>query len=190
LINVVAPAQSLTGGTYHRVTIIFDNATGGPASFRFAYSRAAGDIADAAAAAKGKKLAVVFLNDFGASTTIPNPYGSSPATISAPGSLNAANTQLIQAVAAANPNTVVVLNTTNPVLMPWVGSVKSVLEMWFSGEEGGTSTARLLLGLANPSGNTDITWPANATDTLWGYNQTVPLYSGDTAGAHLERLNN
>jgi beta-glucosidase len=41
--------------------------------------------------------------------------------------------------------------------MPWVGSVRSVLEMWYSGEEGGTSTARLLLGLADPSGHTDIT---------------------------------
>ena len=92
-------------------------------------------------------------------------------------------------MAAANPNTVVVLNTTNPVLMPWIGNVKSVLEMWFSGEEGGTSTARLLLGLANPSGHTDITWPANATDTIWGYNETVPLYPGDTTGPHLERLN-
>jgi beta-glucosidase len=81
------------------------------------------------------------------------------------------------------------LNTTNPVLMPWASSVKSVLEMWFSGEEGGTSTARLLLGLADPSGHTDITWPANATDTIWGYNETVPLDSSDTTGPHLERLN-
>jgi beta-glucosidase len=190
LTNDATAAAALTGGTYHQVTITFNNATGGPASFRFAYSRASGDIADAAAAAKGKKLAVVFLNDFGATTTIPNPYGSTPATISAPASLNAANTQLVEAVAAANPNTVVVLNTTNPVLMPWAGSVKSVLEMWFSGEEGGTSTARLLLGLASPGGHTDISWPVAATDTLWGYNQTVPLYAGDTTGPHLERLNN
>jgi beta-glucosidase len=190
LTNEATSASTLTGGTYHQVTITFNNATAGPASFRFAYSRANGDIADAAAAAKGKKLAVVFLNDNGASTTIPNPYGSSPASISAPESLTAANTQLVEAVAAANPNTVVVLNTTNPVLMPWVGSVKSVLEMWFSGEEGGTSTARLLLGLADPSGHTDLTWPANATDTIWGYNEKVPLYPGDTTGPHLERLNN
>jgi beta-glucosidase len=189
LTNEATAASTLSGGTYHQVTITFDNATGGPASFRFAYSRASGDIADAAAAARGKKLAVVFLNDNGASTTIPNPYGSSPATISAPESLTAANTQLVDAVAAANPNTVVVLNTTNPILMPWVGNVKSVLEMWFSGEEGGTSTARLLLGLANPSGHTDITWPANATDTIWGYNETTPLYPGDTTGPHPERLN-
>jgi beta-glucosidase len=189
LTNLAAPTATLTGGTYHQVTITFDNATGGPASFRFAYSRANGDIADAAAAAKGKSLAVVFLNDNDASTTISNPYGSSPATISAPESLTTANTELVEAVAAVNPNTVVVLNTTNPVLMPWLGSVKSVLEMWFSGEEGGTSTARLLLGLADPSGHTDITWPANATDTIWGYDETVPLYPGDTTGPHLERLN-
>ena len=189
LTNEATAASTLGGGTYHQVTITFNNATGSPASFRFAYSRAGGDIADAAAAAQGKKLAVVFLNDNGAITTIPNPYGSSPATISAPASLTAANTQLVEAVAAANPNTVVVLNTANPVLMPWVGSVRSVLEMWFSGEEGGTSTARLLLGLANPGGHTDITWPASATDTIWGYNETAPLYAGDTTGAHLERLN-
>ncbi len=189
LTNEATSASTLSGGTYHQVTITFDNATGGPASFRFAYSRANGDIADAAAAARGKKLAVVFLNDNWATTTIPNPYGSTPATISAPESLTPANTALVDAVAAANPNTVVVLNTTNPVLIPWLGSVKSILEMWFSGEEGGTSTARLLLGLANPSGHTDITWPASATDTIWGYNETTPLYPGDTTGPHLERLN-
>ncbi len=190
LTNLAAPAASLTGGSFHQVTITFDNTTSGPASFRFAYSRVSGDIADAAAAAAGKSLAVVFLNDNGASTTIPNPYGSSPATISAPESLSAANTNLINAVAAANPNTVVVLNTANPVLLPWLPSVKSVLEMWFSSEEGGTSTARLLLGLANPEGHTDVTWPANATDTIWGYNETVPLSPGDTTGPHTERLNN
>jgi beta-glucosidase len=190
LTNEATTTSSLTGGTYHQVTITFNNATGGPASFRLAYSRENGDIADAAAAAAGKKLAVVFLNDNGATATIPNPYGTTPATISAPQSLTADNTNLVEAVAAANPNTIVVLNTTNPVLMPWVGSVKSVLEMWFSGEEGGTSTARLLLGLANPSGHTDITWPASAMDTIWGYNETTPLYPGDTTGPHLERLNN
>ena len=73
--------------------------------------------------------------------------------------------------------------------MPWVANVKSVLEMWYSGEEGGTSTARLLLGLADPSGHLPITFPAKATDTIWAYNETVPLYPGDTLGPHLDRLN-
>lgn len=188
LTNRQFAAGTLNGGTYHSVTITFNNPGPGNASFRFAYSRANGDIADAAAAAAGKKLAVVFLNDSGATTQTPNPSGNPP-SISAPASLSAANTALIQAVAAANPNTVVVLNTTNPVLMPWVGNVKSVLEMWFSGEEGGTSTARLLLGLADPSGHLPISFPANATDTIWGYNETTPLYPGDSLGQHPERLN-
>lgn len=190
LTNTQYAAGSLIAGTYHAVTITFNNTTAANASLRFGYSRANGDIADAAAAAKGKKLAVVFVDDSGATTTIPNPYSSTPATISSPEQLAAADTNLIEAVAAANPNTVVVLNTTNPVLVePWIGSVKGLLDMWFSGQEGGTSTARLLLGLADPSGHTPLTWPANATDTLWGYNQTKPLYPGDTTGPHLERLN-
>jgi beta-glucosidase len=60
--------------------------------------------------------------------------------------------------------------------------------MWYPGGEGGTSTARLLLGLANPSGHTVMTWPAAATDTIYTYNQTAPLYPGDTTGVHNERL--
>ena len=49
---------------------------------------------------------------------------------------------LINAVAAANPNTIVVINNDNPVDTSWIGSAKSVLDMWFAGQEGGTSTAR------------------------------------------------
>ena len=43
--------------------------------------------------------------------------------------------------------------------------------------------------LANPSGHTSLTWPAHATDTIWGYNETAPLYPGATLGQHPERLN-
>jgi hypothetical protein len=103
--------------------------------------------------------------------------------------LSPASTSLINAVAAANPNTVVVLNTANPVLTPWLPNVKGVIDFWFAGQEGGTAMARVLLGLANPSGHSALTWPANATDTIWGYNETIPLYPGDTPGQHPERLN-
>ena len=68
------------------------------------------------------------------------------------GTLGPGQDDLIQKVAAANPNTVVVLNTGAGVQMPWLRSVKGVLEMWFPGQEGGTATANLLLGKANPSG--------------------------------------
>src|SRR5262249_38939223 len=83
------------------------------------------------------------------------------------------------------------LNNDNPVdTAPWIDSAKSVLDMWFAGQEGGTSTARVLLGLANPSGHTALTWPAGRTDTIWGYNEPAnALYPGSTAGQHLERLN-
>jgi beta-glucosidase-like glycosyl hydrolase len=206
LTNMQYPAGTLAGGKFYPITITFDNNTGAPASFRFGYNRAIGDIADAAAAAKGKSLAIVFLNDNGAPpegntptalTMIKNPYynpsepvsDSNPPYIAGVESLPANQTQLVEAVAAANPNTVVVLNTTDPVLMPWINNVKAVLEMWYSGEEGGTATARLLLGLADPSGHLPITFPAHATDTIWAYNETVPLYPGDKLGPHFERLN-
>lgn len=67
--------------------------------------------------------------------------------------------QLIADVAAANPNTVVVLNVTQPVAMPWLPKVKAVLQMWFPGDEGGWATANLLLGKVSPSGRLPFTWP-------------------------------
>jgi beta-glucosidase len=60
--------------------------------------------------------------------------------------------------------------------------------MWQAGQEGGTATARLLLGQANPSGHVTITWPKDTTDTIEGYNQLRGLYPGDTAGTHPERV--
>jgi len=81
----------------------------------------------------------------------------------------------------------VVLNTEVAVLMPWLKNVKSVLEAWDPGSEGGTATARLLLGLANPGGHLTTTWPAKDTDTLYTYDETRPLYDGDSTGIHKER---
>lgn len=72
---------------------------------------------------------------------------------------------LIAAVAEVNPNTIVVLNTGNPVSMPWRNKVKAILEMWYPGQEGGPATADLLLGKVNPSGHLPITFPSKATDT-------------------------
>lgn len=71
---------------------------------------------------------------------------------------------MISAVAAANPRTVVVLKDGGPVLMPWIGQVPAVLEAWFPGQEDGNIVARLLLGLANPSGKLPVTYPQAAGD--------------------------
>ncbi|HTU34073.1 MAG TPA: glycoside hydrolase family 3 C-terminal domain-containing protein [Candidatus Acidoferrum sp.] len=67
--------------------------------------------------------------------------------------------RLIFGVAAVNPNTVVVLNVSQPVAMPWLSKVKGVLLLWFPGDEGGWATANLLLGKANPAGRLPFTWP-------------------------------
>lgn len=67
--------------------------------------------------------------------------------------------QLISAVAASNPNTVVVLNTGGPAVMPWLSQVQSVLEMWYPGEQDGNAAAALLFGDVNPSGKLPITFP-------------------------------
>ncbi|MGC1359602.1 MAG: glycoside hydrolase family 3 C-terminal domain-containing protein [Silvibacterium sp.] len=67
--------------------------------------------------------------------------------------------KLIADVAAVNPNTVVVLNVSQPVSMPWLPKVKSVLQMWFPGDEGGWATANLLLGKVSPAGRLPFTWP-------------------------------
>ena len=68
---------------------------------------------------------------------------------------------LIEAVAAANPHVVVVLETGNPVTMPWLGKVSAVVEAWYPGQEGGRAIAEVLAGQTNPSGRLPITFPAS-----------------------------
>jgi beta-glucosidase len=67
---------------------------------------------------------------------------------------------LIEAVSAANPKTVVVLESGGPVLMPWLDKVKAVLAAWYPGQRGGEAIARILFGEVNPSGRLPMTFPA------------------------------
>jgi beta-glucosidase len=75
-------------------------------------------------------------------------------------SLEGDQDELIAAVAAANPRTVVVLETGTPVVMPWLGEVAAVLEAWYPGTRGGEAIARILFGEVNPSGRLPISFPA------------------------------
>ena len=72
--------------------------------------------------------------------------------------------RLIEAVARVNPNTVVVLNTGQAVALPWLRNVRAVLEMWYTGDEGGWAAANLLTGRASPGGRLPITWPVRLAD--------------------------
>jgi len=76
--------------------------------------------------------------------------------------------QLIEQVAAVNPNTIVVLNISQPIAMPWLSKVKAVLVMWWPGDEGGWATARVLLGQVSPAGRLPFTWPRRLEDTAAG----------------------
>ena len=70
---------------------------------------------------------------------------------------------LVDAVAAANPKTVAVLETGGPVLMPWADRVAGILEVWYPGTEGGQAIANLLFGRVNPSGRLPVTFPRDET---------------------------
>ena len=79
-------------------------------------------------------------------------------------SLSENQDELVQAVAAANPNTVVVLKSGSAVLMPWADSVPAILEAWYPGEEDGNAVADVLFGDFNPSGKLPVTFPRNLDD--------------------------
>jgi beta-glucosidase len=77
--------------------------------------------------------------------------------------LQADQDRLIEAVAAANPNTVVVLSTGGPVAMPWLGKVAAVMETWLPGDAFGPAVAAMLFGDAEPAGRLPVTFPADET---------------------------
>ena len=69
--------------------------------------------------------------------------------------------ELVAAVAAANPRTVVVLETAGPVLMPWRDHVGAIVEAWFPGARGGEAIGKALFGEINPQGRLPATFPAS-----------------------------
>ena len=111
------------------------------------------DPAAAAAAAKTADVAIVFADQYMSE-------GSDALTLALPHHQDA----LIEAVAKANPRTIVVLVTGNPVSMPWVASVPAVMEAWYPGIAGGQSIANLLFGTVNPSAKLPITFPKTEAD--------------------------
>jgi len=107
-------------------------------------------IADAVAAARRSDVAIVFATQW-------MTEGLDAPDLSLPDGQDA----LIAAVAAANPNTIVVLETGGPVLMPWLDKTAAVIEAWYPGVRGGEAIASVLFGDVNPSGRLPITFPAS-----------------------------
>jgi beta-glucosidase len=105
------------------------------------------DTAAAAQLAKSSALAIVFVNQ-------PMHEDMDAATLSLPNNQDA----LVEAVASANPNTIVVLETGGPVSMPWIDHVKGVIEMWYPGIGGAQALANILFGEVNPSAKLPATF--------------------------------
>jgi beta-glucosidase len=120
------------------------------AAIKVTYSDGA-DTAAAASVAKAASVAVVFVSTA-------ESEGHDRPNLELPGNQD----QLISSVAAANPKTIVVLNTGGPVLMPWVDPVRGVIEAWYPGQEDGNAIAAVLFGDVNPAGKLPLTFPRTA----------------------------
>ena len=83
-----------------------------------------------------------------------------------PNLLNEQN-RMLDELLGINPNTVVVMKDSNPVLMPWIHKAPAVLEAWNQGAEDGHVVADLLFGVVNPSGKVPTSYPASEDDTLY-----------------------
>lgn len=128
-------------------------------------------IADAVAQAKRAEVVVIFATKWASE-------GFDQADLSLPEGQDA----MIAAVAAVNPNTIVVLETGNPVAMPWLDNVAAVVQAWYPGARGGEAIASVLFGDTNPSGHLPITFPASLSQlprpVLDGYAQLEPNFMG------------
>jgi beta-glucosidase len=111
------------------------------------------DPAAAAAAAKGADVAIVFAYRWASE-------GMDLKDLSLPHNQDA----IISAVAEANPHTIVVLETGNPVTMPWVDKTAAILEAWFAGSDGASAVGNVLFGTVNPSGKLPNTFPKSEAD--------------------------
>ena len=132
------------------------------------------DIAGAVSNAKNADVAIVYVS------------GISAEAFDRPSiDLKATDNNLVEAVAKANKNTIVITHTGGPITLPWINKVAAVLNMWEPGQAGGKATARLLYGDVNPSGHLPQTfplydgqWPANTFEQFPGkYFGLEPTYT-------------
>src|SRR6201986_1807733 len=93
--------------------------------------------------------------------------------------LSSADETMISQVAAANPNTIVVINSGGPVVMPWLSSVAGVFENWYGGQATGSALGALIFGTANPSGKLPVTFPASLSQVPA---QTTAQWPGTATG--------
>ena len=149
-------ALDLTAGPHAFKVNISDDTSNNPAQVRLAWVTPAErqkNHDQAIDAAKSAKTAVVFAWSRGRQDFILPGNGK-----------DYDQNKLIEEIAAVNPNTIVVLNISQPIAMPWLSKVKGVLQMWWPGDEGGWATANILSGKTSPAGRLPFTWAKKLTD--------------------------
>jgi beta-glucosidase len=163
----------LTGGEAHAIRVDWAKA-GGQAMIELAWTPPPNapnvEIEEAVDVARGADVAVLFLAN-------KDTEAIDRSDLSLPGHQDA----LVEAVAAANPRTVVVLNTGGPVTMPWLDDVAAVLEAWYPGEEHGNAAAATLFGDSDPAGRLPITFPKRLADTPASTPEQYPGVDGVAA---------
>jgi beta-glucosidase len=115
------------------------------------------DASAAAMLAASSQVAIVFVSQWASEGMDESSLNLTDLTSTTPINQDA----LVEAVAAANPHTIVVVESGGPILMPWLSQVSAVLEAWYPGQSGGPAIAALLFGVTNPSGKLPITFPAS-----------------------------
>jgi beta-glucosidase len=132
------------------------------------------DLAAAAALAKASEVAIVFVNQ-------PTSEGRDLRSLTLPDDQD----KLVTAVAAANPHTVVVLETGAAATMPWIGQVSAAIEAWYPGIRGHVALANILFGDVNPTGKLSVTFPKSDEDLPHPQiaGMAPPPPPTDTAGA-------
>jgi beta-glucosidase len=135
----------------------------------------ASNVTEAAALAAKSDVAVVMVGDI-------SREGVDRSSLALPVTDGVDQDALVAAVAAANPNTVVVLKNGGPVLLPWLDKVPAVLEAWYPGQEDGNIVGNLLLGIDNPSGKLPITFPAKEREAATATQAQWPGIDPDGAG--------
>jgi beta-glucosidase len=126
------------------------------------------DIPQAVAAAKAATDAIIYVN-------APEGEETDLTTLD----LSATDESMISQVAAANPNTIVVINSGSPVVMPWLNSAAGVFENWYGGQETGAAMAALIFGTVNPSGKLPVTFPSSLSQVPA---QTTAQWPGTSTG--------
>jgi beta-glucosidase len=146
-VHTYSVAVNLTAGQQYTVKISGDSSQllwGTPSAL-------APGITAAVNAAKAARTAIVVVSDDTESEATDRPSLNLPS----------AQDELVSAVTAANPHTIVVINAGAPVAMPWLSQAGAVLDGWYPGQNSGTALASVLFGQTDPGGHLPVTFPAS-----------------------------